>query len=413
MDEDVDMDSPHISTLREENTPPPSRQSKFRVKLVVNEGKRKTKGKSSSPTVAPPVRKPIPPPPPPQPPVPVQSEDELDVDEEDEEDQLIDDDDDMQPSTSAATASASAAANKRKAPAKKPRPRKSAKQDKVDVKKVQEPQEAPENWDAQSANSTAAAATDKPPPKKKAAPRKPPAAQRTKAKPPPKTAKTLAIPPLDDGVMSDAYTGTAPSSPFPHEGGSPEPEEIEPPTGDANFDNTPMPVYPLPSKPFPVQPPPKIGTGFAPVLPLDRSGTKVRRWRTAHREIRGIAGGRWFARSWVGDKESELAATIAAKAAAEGDKVGLAPTAKSVAPSISAPPLGKGAKAKASRAMSGASVGPSRAGSIVPDLHPVKAPTKMRNIVAGPASEAGNDSDVVAQDPSTTLPESQTRATHA
>lgn len=83
-----------------------------------------------------------------------------------------------------------------------------------------------------------------------------------------------------------------------------------------NLDSAPHPRYPLPSKPFHVQPAPKIGTGWAPVLPLDRSGKKVRHWRPANREIRGIAGGRWFARSWLGDKESELASAQAAAAAA-------------------------------------------------------------------------------------------------
>lgn len=157
----------------------------------------------------------------------------------------------------------------------------------------------------------------------------------------------------------------------------------------------PLPVYPLPSKPFPVQPPPKIGAGFAPMLPLDRSGNKIRRWRTANREIRGIAGGRWFARSWVGDKESEYANATAAAAAShkngDADKI----TTPKGGGSISAPLLGKGSsKSKAARAMSGISAAPSRAGSIITDHHPVKAPSKMRNIVAGPASEEGNDAPV-------------------
>ncbi|KAJ3884100.1 hypothetical protein GG344DRAFT_71587 [Lentinula edodes] len=38
---------------------------------------------------------------------------------------------------------------------------------------------------------------------------------------------------------------------------------------------------------------------FAPNIILDRSGTKVRYWRIAKREIRGIGGGRWFAQGWV------------------------------------------------------------------------------------------------------------------
>jgi len=196
-----------------------------------------------------------------------------------------------------------------------------------------------------------------------------------------------------------AYAGTAPSSPLPitREGGS-EHEDAEnapPPPAEGTTETAPLPVYPLPSKPFPVQPPPKIGAGFAPMLPLDRSGNKIRRWRTANREIRGIAGGRWFARTWVGDKESEYANATAAAAAShkngDTDKI----TTPKGGGSISAPLLGKGSsKSKVARAMSGVSAAPSRAGSIIADHHPVKAPSKMRNIVAGPASEEGNDAPV-------------------
>ncbi|KAI0361079.1 hypothetical protein OH77DRAFT_1391372 [Trametes cingulata] len=125
-----------------------------------------------------------------------------------------------------------------------------------------------------------------------------------------------------------AYAGTAPSSPTPHDG-SPEPDiplaSIIAPAihvDEAPLEGVPLPVYPLPSKPFPVQPPPKIGTGFAPVIPLDKSGKPVRRWRQVNREIRGIAGGRWFVKSWVGEKESEFAAAIAASQAAAQSAAG-------------------------------------------------------------------------------------------
>src|ERR1700742_1122217 len=91
-----------------------------------------------------------------------------------------------------------------------------------------------------------------------------------------------------------------------------------PPVEEINLENVPLPIYPLPTKPFPVQPPPKIPTGFAPAAPLDKIGKKVRHWRIAQREIRGIGGGRWFVRSWVGDKVSEFA--IAAAAAKADDK---------------------------------------------------------------------------------------------
>ncbi|KAF9225322.1 hypothetical protein BS17DRAFT_815910 [Gyrodon lividus] len=376
MDEDVDMDAPQISTLREEDTPPPSRTSKFRVKLLV--GDKKGKGKSSSPSGPAVVRKNIPPT---QPQSRPQSDEE--VDEEDEEDQLIDDDEPA-PSISAPVATSLA---------------------------LVELQEPPESEDGQSVSGVAP--PEKPPPKKKAAPRKAPAASKPKIKVPAKNAKALTIHLLDETAMSETHTVTAPSSPFPHEGhsrgGSPEPEEIEPPPPPAPEgpgDSAPQPVYPLPSKPFPVQPPPKIGTGFAPMQPLDRSSAKIRQWRVANREVRGIAGGRWFARSWVGDKESDFAtavtaaSTAAAAKLADGDKI---VTPKSVT-SISAPILGKAGKSKAVRASAGISAAPSRSGSTVPELHPPKAPTKMRNIIAGPASEAGDESEaVVPEAPSVSM----------
>ena len=236
----------------------------------------------------------------------------------------------------------------------------------------------------------------------------------------------LVVPPVEDTAMSEskqrsslslpplttlsAHTITAPSSPFPISRlPSPEPEEVEPPPPPVPEQPEesvplPVPVYPLPSKPFPVQPPPKIGTGFAPVQPLDRSGAKVRQWRIANREIRGIAGGRWFARSWVGDKESDLATTIATAAAAttaklaDSDKIAVP---KSVT-SISAPALGKGGKSKGARGSAAISTAaPSRSGSIVPELHTPKAPTKMRNIITGAASEAGDEPEAAPRGVST------------
>ncbi|KAG8219398.1 Dopey, N-terminal-domain-containing protein [Butyriboletus roseoflavus] len=388
MDDDVDMDAPQISTLREDPTPPPPRGSKLRVKLLV--GDKKAKRKSSSPSAPAAARKSIP-----QNQAEPQPKIEEEVDEEDEEDQLIDDDEPA-PSISAPVASVSTG-TKRKAPPKKPsRPRKSDKQDKED-KKPDEPREPPDNEDGQSVS--AAALPEKPPPKKKAAPRRTTAASKPKSKAPPKGTKALAVPPTEDTAMSETHTITAPSSPLPiSRAASPEPEEVEPPPPPVpeqpgESAHLPLPVYPLPSKPFPVQPPPKIGTGFAPVQPLDRSGAKVRQWRVANREIRGIAGGRWFARSWVGDKESDLATTVAMASAsttarvADSDKIAVP---KSVT-SISAPALGKAGKSKATRGSVGISAAPSRSGSIVPELHTPKAPSKMRNIITGPASEAGDE----------------------
>lgn len=69
----------------------------------------------------------------------------------------------------------------------------------------------------------------------------------------------------------------------------------------------PIPVYRLPTKPFLVQPLPKIPAGFAPIIPLDRTRAPVRKWRRALRAIRGIAGGQWVVPTWVGDKESTWA----------------------------------------------------------------------------------------------------------
>lgn len=69
----------------------------------------------------------------------------------------------------------------------------------------------------------------------------------------------------------------------------------------------PIPIYRLPSKPFLVQPLPKIGAGFAPTIPLDRTRQPVRKWRRAMRAVRGIAGGQWVVPAWVGDKDSDWA----------------------------------------------------------------------------------------------------------
>lgn len=202
-----------------------------------------------------------------------------------------------------------------------------------------------------------------------------------------------------------AYTGTAASSPVTghYDLGSPEPENEEniPPDDDTNLEGVAIPVYPLPTRPFPVQPPPKIGSsGVVAMLPLERTGIKVRRWRTARREIRGIAGGRWFANSWVGEKESDYAVSIAAIATKGGEDKGGVVIPKLPSVSISAPGLGKlGAKPKGSKAPSSlaASAAPSRASSVGPEgvatmANTPRAPTKMRTFVAPPSE--GGDSDM-------------------
>jgi Wiskott-Aldrich syndrome protein len=217
-------------------------------------------------------------------------------------------------------------------------------------------------------------------------------------------------------AYSSHHTGTAASSPvtIPHDLGTPEPEHIHssiPPiqsTEEQSLDAVPLPIYPLPSKPFPVQPPLKIGTGFAPLIPLDKTGKiKVRHWRPAHREVRGIAGGRWFTRAWVGEKESEFASHVAARAAAAEIEKQATPGAVALPklPSLSGASSGKG-KSKSARTLSAASTSvsaaPSRSGSVNPESHGMphatRAPTKMRTIVA-PNSDGENDVEMPPSEP--------------
>ena len=120
-------------------------------------------------------------------------------------------------------------------------------------------------------------------------------------------------------VSAATFTGTAPSSPTIREASLdpvdvPGPPAITAPTlsnQEESLDGVPCPIYPLPSKPFPVLPSVKIATGFAVNLPLDKNHAPVRHWRPAKREVRGIAGGRWFAQSWVGGKDSAYATSVA------------------------------------------------------------------------------------------------------
>ena len=170
-----------------------------------------------------------------------------------------------------------------------------------------------------------------------------------------------------------------------------------------NLENVPIPVYPLPTKPFPVQPPPKITSGFAPLLSLDKSSKVVRHWRPARREIRGIAGGRWLARTWVGDKESEYASFVA-DSTAQGksvadDKIS---TSGVVLPKLPVLPTSTPASTKSlgrlkasSKAGSVAtSATPSRAPSANPEPQgipitstAVRAPTKMRILQLAPSGD--------------------------
>ena len=161
-----------------------------------------------------------------------------------------------------------------------------------------------------------------------------------------------------------------------------------------NLEGVALPQYPLPSKPFPVQPAPKIGTGFAPTIVLDKSKKSVRRWRQVNREVRGIAGGRWFTRSWVGEKESEYAShqaaasqsiAFAAQSAADREATsaaamlaaGVSLPAKLAGTSTSAPP-GRVTKSKANKLDTPMSTLPSsRQDSAVPESISARLPKKQ------------------------------------
>lgn len=205
------------------------------------------------------------------------------------------------------------------------------------------------------------------------------------------------------------FTGTAPSSPATIANmdlgeGSPEPDnttvaQSSPPLASvplpddaaSALENVPIPQYPLPTKPFPVQAPIKIPTGFAPPMPLDKSTKKVRRWRTANREIRGIAGGRWFVKTWVGDKESEYSSSL-------GDEKITHPVLGKLSGLSASAPAGRGGGVGRGKKLASAapSAVPSRSGSPGPPASaaPAARPmTKMRILQLAPASEAG-DSDM-------------------
>lgn len=187
-----------------------------------------------------------------------------------------------------------------------------------------------------------------------------------------------------------AFTGTAPSSPVvrepsldPMDVPGPPPISVPTPSNqDENLEGVPCPVYPLPSKPFPVLPPVKITTGFATNLPLDKNQTQVRHWRLAKREIRGIAGGRWFAQSWVGEKDSAYATSVANNPPpTEVEK----PSGNSSTKVSNAGSKGSKKKEKADTAAS------SRSSSTVPDLpapsRTTTGPSKMRTSHTAAAEE--------------------------
>ncbi|KAG5643542.1 hypothetical protein DXG03_000683 [Asterophora parasitica] len=401
MDHDVDMDAPQISTLREEESPPPQ--------LKASTSARRTKTAHKPPPAwSRPQRKEI------------GTDEEYDEVEE-EEDQLIDDDEDdelMKPVPAAALPNPSrfADASKRKTSNKR-KPRKSEKRLAEDERKAQEKamsnhpghlnptvtwfEAVPSGYPDDSGPMSISAPVGEL--AKPGTPKRAPKQPRPMKKLPTKLKTAIPILPDDTGVMSEGYTGTAASSPVTahFEANSPEPEPEPdlagsvasgPLTEETNLENVPLPQYPLPTKPFPVQPAPKIASGFAPVLPLDKSGQKVRHWRVAHREIRGIAGGRWFARSWVGEKGSEYTASLSK----QGDeKVSNVAIPRLGGASLSAPVgRGRGGKTKGMSSLAASAV--SRSGSSIPDVPPAhtRPPTKMRIIAQPPQSV---DLDAVAK----------------
>ncbi|KZT08594.1 uncharacterized protein LAESUDRAFT_811211 [Laetiporus sulphureus 93-53] len=363
MSEDVDMDAPQISTLPEEETPEPqpARTSKFRVKLLVNEGKRSgSLGSSSS-------RKPA-----------QGASDEEDEEEDEEEDQLIDDDDDGEmklPAAPIAAPSTSTSSSKRGSGRGRGGRRRGGKTEPAFSTISHELQGGPVDIPLSGASTPLAASSGR---KKAGAGRGGTIQRAIRKKPshsaskPPRTIPSIHRDEVES-ILSETYPGTAASSPLMRDDRTPESELPIPPAmptmvlDDGALEGVPLPVYPLPSKPFPVQPPPKIGTGFAPVMPLDKSGKSVRRWRQVNREIRGIAGGRWFARTWAGEKESEYASAAATQAATHAAQVAAdreaASAAAMVAAGITLPPklagaslgatsFGKSTKAKMTNSIS-------------------------------------------------------------
>jgi hypothetical protein len=166
-------------------------------------------------------------------------------------------------------------------------------------------------------------------------------------------------------------------------GNTPSLEEVQ-----ATLHSQPIPAYPAPSKAFSVLPPPKMGSGFAPNIPLDRTRAQVRRWRPLLREVRGIAGGRWFTKSWVGDKESAYASIATPNpylsASVSAPTIMAGPGVPGDVPPVYAPPVPARRGRGRGRGGAFASSANSRSGSAGPDAFAsaVRAPTKMRTVIA-------------------------------
>ncbi|KAK7031174.1 hypothetical protein VNI00_013589 [Paramarasmius palmivorus] len=436
MDQDVDMDAPEISTLREEATPPPSKASNpgFRLKLVVKD-KTKTIASSSSANRH------------------YGDDDDGEDDDEDQEDQLIDDEDSPAPAPGQASTPQNAkrqqqhrhqvqSANPARAiMGKKAAPDGAEGRGKIKEKVLQQtgaPYLAPtmttfqaspatEHTEDSGTDSQININIEEPDQPLSGSPK---AAKKKVKKAKSGPSKLKLLPPMlpqdDAGVLSEGMTGTAASSPAAHpaeDSNSPEPEGGSVPIelgSDApsalqatatvdeqpiSLEGVPIPVYPLPNKPFPVLPPPKISSGNAPVIPLDKTKARPRHWRVANREIRGIAGGRWFVRAWVGDKESEFANVMQAQKAAGADGQGAGAGLNGVTlpklagVSISAPQGSTGSGGKGSRKKGANS---SRSGSSVPEHAngagsvSARGPSKMRISQMAPPPPSSDAGDIEA-----------------
>jgi len=404
------MDAPQISTLPEEGSPEPQRLSARvpkppRVKLRLSEGKPPVASTSSS------LARQIGP----------ASEEEDDDEDEDEEDQLIDDDDDddirpppptitipvtLPTPPSIPTTSARGTASKRGVGRGRGGGRKRGGKTDVPTKTtITVPpmiNTTVEGWMTNTPSGSVAAAPPTTGRKRGGPGSRGGVAQRAIRKRGSRGGKgSPAVPRDDAGSISEAYAGTAASSPMPHDEHSPEPEVhpvsmlVSAPVDiDMSLEGVPLPVYPLPSKPYPVQAPPKIGSGFAPLVPIDKNGKPVRKWRKAHREVRGIAGGRWFTRAWIGDKESEFASAQAAAAAAlqsaaqamlldpTGGASGMPGVMLPSLTSISMPGTGKSTpRGKAAKAVVGLGTEQSsRAASMVPESISVGMPAARKRL---------------------------------
>ncbi|KAF8585700.1 hypothetical protein K439DRAFT_1660116 [Ramaria rubella] len=354
-----DMEAPEISTLREEEeeTPPPDAGglsfSKFRVNLW-GQGAGAS-GSSTGPPLGPPAsnrRGPTPP----------------ESDDDDEEDQLIDDDElaivtetgRKHATSSPGSLVTGGSPNSTPSPRKRggvtrPRQRRSmtgrrgrpgreppdaaAMMSTFEVTKAEQggsssaqivppvaamvapPLPLPPPQTAPSSSGDWMAASSSKPPRKKPGPKKGstlgPRGPRKNASKTAHNTPGSSTPLLDDSVLNpDPSTFLVPAPPsIPPTPGPDQPSlppshlpPILPP--DLALDpSIPIPVYPLPTRAFPVQPPPKVPTGYAPSQPIDTKRGPVRKWTIMQREIKGIAGGRWFARTWVAPQTLPQTAT--------------------------------------------------------------------------------------------------------